>query len=302
MSRSSKGFADFFPTAPSVLQQKRSKPPLSRKRPRSPSGDESTLSQISPAHPISPLRGGEGRPSTNGACNGHLWTDQRSIIPDETETAHGDLLNGVGSASSTSTSSSLFSTKNNQQGTAVKNGSANLTPMTHVESSPPHSSLASPEWKNVRGRTTSSRDPSNLAAARAAMFEAQDSVTPGAALPVVRKQAHPGKGESRGIRVVYDPELDNTLTSKERKNRKVQEAPFGIYVGLSMDQVGTLKLTEWMIRTERVRQLIPGSESHIIRRAQLVTEKHVCDCRHTNSIRTLLTRTPSVQGRPKGLS
>lgn len=233
MSRSSKGFADFFPTAPSVLQQKRSKPPQSRKRPSSPSGNEPTLSQTSSPHPISSMRGGEGRPSTNGNCNGHLWTDPRSTLTDETDTAHGDLLNGVGSASSTSTSSSLFSTKYNQ-GTAVKNGSASLTPMTHVESSPPHSSLASPEWKNFRGRTTSSRDPSNLAAPRGAISEARDLLTPTAGLPVVCQQARPGKGEPRGIRVVYDPELDNTLTSKERKSRKVQEAPLGIYVGLSV--------------------------------------------------------------------
>ena len=235
MSRSSKGFADFFPTAPSVLQQKRSKPAQSRKRPRSPAGEEATLPPTLLAPHASSTSAGEGRPSTNGICNGHHRVEQTPHVPDESDTAHGDLLNGVGSASSTSTSSSVFSVNQNQRRMALKYGSASLTPMTNVDSSPPHNSVPSPERKQVHGGTASSRDPPNLAAARGATLKAHNSTISVDAPSASQSQARPGKGELKGVKVVYDPDLDDTLTSsKERKSRSVQEVPFGAEVRLSL--------------------------------------------------------------------
>lgn len=223
MSRSSKGFADFFPTAPSVLQQKRSKTSTGRKRPRSPSEQDTSLSHPSPENHGSSSKDCDGRPQLNGISNPYLPADRSRHVVDEGESAHGDLLNGVGSASSTSTSSSVFST-NFPQGKAPQTGaygSASLTPLTNAESSPPHNIVPSPRRQNVNNSSSVAKkalephDDPNLNCHR----------SPSGNLVPVTCQARPKKGEVKGVKIVYDPDLDGT-----KRSRKVQEVTFGAEV------------------------------------------------------------------------
>ena len=252
MSRSSKGFADFFPTAPSVLQQKRSKPLQGRKRPRSPPGVDATSSQKMPLPHTSSQRSEDGRSASNAMFNGQGRTEQPLNLPDDGDTAHGDLLNGVGSASSTSTSSSLFSINQNHHEAKIKNGSASLTPNTNVDSPPQQSSLASPRRNQVHGKTVSSKDPPNIVTLPTANSEAQSSLDRSCGPSFNRTQAQPQLREWKGARVIYDPELDSRLTSREeKKGRSIEEIAFCTKV--SQSQESSLSYP-----ARRFNRMIPG--------------------------------------------
>lgn len=218
-------FATFFPSAPSVIERKGSNPPHGQKRLRSPSREDVYLSHAPPKRHASSTRDSDGRHQGHGVRDGHDRAEQSTSRPEDNDTAHGDLLNGVGSASSTSTSSSLFSTN---RGMAVKNGSANLTPMTNLESSPPHSSAASPIWKQSHGRPVSNRDILSQATRRSSTANTygESSVEGGRCDP--RNQERPYR---KGAKVSYDPELDDTINSKEKKTRKIEEVPLRTIVG-----------------------------------------------------------------------
>ena len=41
------------------------------------------------------------------------------------------------------------------------------------------------------------------------------------------QSARPGKGEVKGFKAVYDPDLDKSLKGKEKRSRQVQFSPFG---------------------------------------------------------------------------
>ena len=39
--------------------------------------------------------------------------------------------------------------------------------------------------------------------------------------------ARPGKGEVKGFKAIYDPDLDKALKGREKRSRQVQFSPFG---------------------------------------------------------------------------
>lgn len=241
MSRSSKGFADFFPTAPSVLQQKRSKAAQNRRRPKSPSFGQSHISNVPKSTPASADGETEGDIVSNGARNVEARIDPICIVQEENESVQGDLLNGVGSASSTSTSSSIFSTSHRALGMAHPNEphtSTSLTPLTNVDSSPPSNPLNSPRRKRIHEMAASVGSTT-----RSPMQEqtrsASEVQTPNLRPHQSRAQARPGRGEIKGLKIVYDPDLDKSLNPKEKKSRKVQYQHFGKEVGLSCNTPAT---------------------------------------------------------------
>ena len=244
MSRASKGFADFFPTAPSVLQQKRSRAAQHRKRQQSPpveNIDSTSRGSGITASEVTEVIADDGDldhgPHLNGTACEEAMSDFTPVVHDEGDFAHGDLLNGVGSASSSSTTSSIFSTNHRTLGIANHGGvhqSTTLTPLTNTDSSPPgihkspsHNKLDS--FINI-GMGTSARTPDSNHRA-----PTPEALTPISSPRPDRSQARPAKGDVKGIKAVYDPELDKKLTSKERKGRKVQYKVFGEEVQLLSD-------------------------------------------------------------------
>lgn len=218
MSRSSKGFADFFPTAPSVLQQKRSKAAQLRKRPKSPS-----------IAPTLPKAQADKVALPNGGDGENLGVEHTSTTQDDSECVPGDLLNGVGSASSTSTTSSVFSTSHGAVHMAHTNDthkSTSLTPLTTADSSPPLNSLGSPSHSRLLNGPFSSKN-SNRSPSRQKVMEASATPRLQFSHPPSRIQARPAAGEAKGLKIVYDPDLDKKLSSKERKSRQPQYEPFG---------------------------------------------------------------------------
>src|SRR5437773_10187986 len=106
MSRASAGFADFFPTAPSVLQQKQKQAAKQRQRTR-PKPVEPPVPV--PIHPETVTATAasvqyelvENSTLVNGGSVGAGGSgDQGTPAQDDNESVQGDILNGVGSASS----------------------------------------------------------------------------------------------------------------------------------------------------------------------------------------------------------
>ena len=220
MSRSSKGFADFFPTAPSVLQQKRSKTAQERKRRESPV----VVSERSPAHVSSPsatntIHGDSGSHSlSNGTKTEQAILDVTPVAQEETEPIQGDLLNGVGSASSTSTTSSVFSSNHPplDTGRHGKISRTTLTPLTNDNPSPSglnHSPAYSKQEPRSSLVTQASYKPVPYKGIQPSTMAADLDLSHHA-------QARPGNGELKGVRITYDPELDKSISSKERRSRK----------------------------------------------------------------------------------
>ena len=219
MSRSSKGFADFFPTAPSVLQQKRSRHKESEKtrRPASPPPRHRNTHNTDHSSPSLPEpRFTDGEPQ--GSCDN---TEQTPRSTDDIGIINGDLLNGVGSASSTSTTSSLFDTSRaanyvNGEGQISKS----LTPLTNIDLSPPGyttSMNADRKYTSFDHQKPHQEDATSKSRARHNHVgsSAMDASTT-AAISAPRS----GKVEPKGERLVYDPELDRKL-DRDRSKRKV---------------------------------------------------------------------------------
>lgn len=229
MSRSSKGFADFFPTAPSVLQQKRSKASQDRRRHQSPSASQSCSSSALSAPPAPSDGEGEGDTLANRTANGHLSTMPNSH--EENDIANSDIAHEVGSTSSTSTTSSIFSAANRDANMAHHDGphkSTSLTPLTNIDSSPRANGNISPPKRRIYDEhlsvESSALSPPHDQLEGASTYQALDPAR--AQLPPALS-ARPGKGEIKGFKAVYDPDLDKTLKGKEKRSRQVQFSPFG---------------------------------------------------------------------------
>ena len=223
MSRSSKGFADFFPTAPSVLQQKKSRSAQEKKRQSSTSSTPlpSTLVHTSPERSSATAKKGDRRTGAHstGVSRDQSVSDTFQTGQDESESVQGDLLNGVGSASSSSTVSSVFDAQARQHDASQQkpNHQSELTPLTATDSSSPgthkspvpikpeSSSTLRPDF--VPQAAKSAIPPASNGMVMATAFSGGDGV-------------RPGSGQIKGVKATYDPELDKTISSKERRNRR----------------------------------------------------------------------------------
>lgn len=235
MSRASKGFADFFPTAPSVLQQKRSRTVQHRKKPKSSADEEpSSFAPSKLVHVNTENAGPDRLPLANGTHLEDNIIEPSPPTQEETESVQGDLLNGVGSASSTSTTSSVFSSHNRTDGPPHGNSKrghllAALTPLTNTDSSPPARNKSPPVLAKQAAYTSVHVHSDALSAlpVNTEMAHISTTLTPVSSPGVDPGEARPGKGESKGIKAIYDPELDKKLSSKDKKGRKVQYVTFG---------------------------------------------------------------------------
>ncbi len=242
MSRASAGsFADFFPTAPSVLQQKQKKAALDRRRRKSPSPPlpNCTAPNVSNSHPLLVHDGRREGYETSANEPDILMTDQDDRY--STNGDPGDLLNGVGSASSlTSTVDSVFS-HNSHSNPVIKTGSgagfSSMTPLTNHESSPPERSY-SPRFEKL---TTDIKHVSTSGfnyhvEAIQLPRSTSVSITPIATPPQKSVRARPGPGELKGFKALYDPELDQKLAAKDKKKVKVRYKKIGEEVSLQNTQ------------------------------------------------------------------
>ncbi|KAI9766528.1 MAG: histone methyltransferase set1 [Geoglossum simile] len=240
MSRASAGFADFFPTAPSVLQQKQKQAARQRQRARAkpveppvpvpihPETVAATSASIQDDPVESPTLVNGG---TNGAGGGGSG-EQGTPAQDDNESVQGDILNGVGSASShTSTVSSVFSATNHPATYSTAGGASNahtLTPLTNTDSSPPGRAATPPsQLKTTNPNSIPKYDPTYDCQAVDESADPAASMTPSYTPPPPRPTARAEGKVVKGYKITYDPDLDRTATSKERKKRTPVYQEFG---------------------------------------------------------------------------
>ena len=224
MSRSSKGFADFFPTAPAVLK--------ARKKSRSPSTSGNHLTQTAPLKAVSVHRESNGAGAISQTLNGSLSSvSERRITQEDPESNRGDLVHEIGSASSTSTTSSMFSAKCRSGKSEPKNIPPNpmdLTPLTNIDTSPRANSIHSPAKRPALdsrfGAGPTPASPSDESLGKG--YSPTESESSRSSEPD-RPSARPGKGEAKGYRITYDPATDRSSKAKDKRNREAQYEPFG---------------------------------------------------------------------------
>ena len=163
----------------------------------------------------------------NGDHSTHLSSIDRE---DRRRHDSGDILNGVGSASSlTSTSSSGFSANSHAVRHNGKMSTSAFTPLTQPDSSPSKaaSPLSIPKSEQVR----MGGSPMAFLAADVDRVHSQNA-TPAPSSPQDRPQIRPPQGEVKGYRAVWDPELDSKLGKEEKRKMKPKIRPFGAEVRL----------------------------------------------------------------------
>jgi histone-lysine N-methyltransferase SETD1 len=226
MSRASgASFAQFFPSAPRAAKDKAKE----RERVKSQGLDSPSIrpvadSKVSLSFPraddiASSRPGGDIKaPPVNGFAPS----------AEDNESLQGDLLNGVGSASShTSTVSSGFSAPAPQSNMSTLGGPRNvssLTPLTNIESSP--NPASSPQHK-AGFTATLSNELNNVIAVgtNSALFADSSAEAHTHTEPRVYAR-DPNKGV-KGIKCTYDPALDKTATKKAKLGKPIYKE-FGL--------------------------------------------------------------------------
>ncbi|KAK4979439.1 histone methyltransferase set1 [Elasticomyces elasticus] len=134
----------------------------------------------------------------------------------------GDVLNGIGSASSlASNASSIFSAPSSRH-----LGASSLTPLTNTDSSPP-SKTADPRLNKKPYGSMSASNGLLVGATTALPPRHSRNLTPEPSPPQDRPSLRPPQGEAKGYRAVYDPELDGKLSKDQKKKVKVRTKQFG---------------------------------------------------------------------------
>ncbi|KAF3481724.1 histone-lysine N-methyltransferase [Arthroderma uncinatum] len=244
MSRASAGFADFFPTAPSVLQKKRSK--SSQDRQKGKGACDASPSSVAGSVAATEHDGGGFCAIANGhdslsptdaaaATTTTATTDAADALDaaaDSQPVANGEgqghvtpSTNRIGSSSSTATESSVSScTSGGPSAGTTLNGISNyaLTPLTNTDSSPPRKS-GSPMLPKPAGVDTSHDHPVR---SKRNIDDAKAAVTPIHTPPSPRRHPRPAGNAAKGYKLVYDPDLDKKTPSKD-KRQKPQYAAFG---------------------------------------------------------------------------
>lgn len=284
-------FAKFFPTAPSVLQQKKSRSKSAQEKKHVGSSALDVHQDPSPAPGFTAqvsaqAATGEGETFVTFANDGANFAEPTSMMQDESEHAQGDLLNGVGSASSTSTASSVFSGTNHPPTMANYGGAQSfLTPLTNSDSSPSGKAVSPPPVISTCAKTppevTSTRLEGTVQLAPASPIAVAGSNIQ----PLLRLTARPSGREVKGSRAIYDPELDKKLSSKERRSRKVQYRDFGEEVSPSQFSNGqrACSIIEKSLRISSASSANVSNTIEFHRKTPLLPT-HACQLRITHEV------------------
>ncbi|KAI1864807.1 uncharacterized protein JN550_008627 [Neoarthrinium moseri] len=216
-SASGAGFAKYFPAAPRAAREKAAERERAKSRASDTAADRdapSSASTPAPSSSSSAARRDAIKPDPSSSSDAaHLPTDDNESLP-------GDILNGVGSASShASTASSVFST-----GSAVNASShasnSHLTPLTNagsptnIQSSKTAATAARPSQDGRRHIDSTSAPLSDSSMSR--RTNAPNRIP-----------ARDPARQIKGTRCTHDPLLDKKLSSTERKTAKPTYKPFG---------------------------------------------------------------------------
>ncbi|KAI2641819.1 histone H3-K4 methyltransferase Set1 [Hypomontagnella submonticulosa] len=205
----SAGYKEFFPNAPRAARDK------ANERQREKSSRASEAADI------------DSKTATPAPRDGAKYESSLSDAPhpptDDTESLQGDILNGVGSASShASTASSVLTTFTSATLNASSRASnSNNTPLTNVGSPTNPSYMQAAKQRSSTIHTTTSRsDSTNPTKASGSL-----SSLPGAAK---RPPARDPNLSIRGTKCIHDPSTDKSLSSSDRKTMKPKYKNIGL--------------------------------------------------------------------------
>ena len=214
-------FAQFFPAAPRAAKDRAMERERGRRTAESPSSNPAAdqNGRRTPAP-----RPDEGAVTSRSRRDGSA-SDIAHPATDDSESVQGDTLNTVGSASShASTSSSVFSTSARQNGlAAAKASNSQFTPLTTVESpsysispNPTKPSTSTPQYPDkVNGFASKPAGATNI------------SPAPDGLSAIQRIPARDPSVSVKGIKCTYDPLLDRSISSSEKKKAKPIYKEFG---------------------------------------------------------------------------
>ena len=220
-------FAQFFPTAPRAAKDKAKE----REKSKSMSIDSPSI------RPAADTKAAASNSRVDDSCSSRGVGESIPTAPDaapppaeDNESLQGDLLNGVGSASShTSAVSSVFSVPAQQPNISASGASRNLsslTPLTNADSSPSRTTSPS-HYKSGVPATNSTWFSTEKAVGQDDVLQAQ-TVFADQPPPEPRVFARdPNKGV-KGIICTYDPLLDRKLSSNEKKKARPTYKEFGL--------------------------------------------------------------------------
>jgi len=229
MSRASgASFAQFFPAAPKAAKERAKERVKSKSQTiESPISRAAADIQVVYNNISRNDDAGLTRPADGNACN----ADAPPALAEDNESLPGDTLNGVGSASShSSTVSSVFSAPA-QQSNIPNSGTAqnvsSLTPLTNIDSSPnpgtsPGGYKSSAQATNASGFTTNNSLLSHNDVAQSQ----PPNTNPNSTEP--RILARDPSRSVKGEKCTYDPLTDRKLSSNERKKAKAKYVEFGL--------------------------------------------------------------------------
>lgn len=221
-------FASFFPQAPSVLSQRRPKSstldkclasPIIRENPReSGSLGRSCGARTQNAKPVAALSSERTR-AHNGV--------RKKASEDDLDNGPADIAHEVGSASSTSTTESVFSTHQKNSRAAQNTNALNptsLTPLTNIDSSPCANGIQTPQRNLADSIYPAVVSPESPPAHGSRKDRDQVSSERWRSPRLGRPDARPGKGLAKGYRIIYDPASDR---SGKKKSREPEYQVFG---------------------------------------------------------------------------
>ncbi|KAN0089891.1 histone H3-K4 methyltransferase Set1 [Hyaloscypha variabilis] len=220
-------FAQFFPSAPRAAKDKAKE----REKSKSFSIDSPSIRPVADTKAVaSTFRVDDGGSSRGGGDSMPPAPDASAPQAEDNESLQGDLLNGVGSASShTSAVSSVFSAPGQQPNISTSGTSRNvssLTPLTNADSSP--SRVTSPnQYKTGAPATNSTWSSAEKPIGHDDVLQAQPASAdqPPSEPRVFARD--PNKGV-KGMICTYDPLLDRKLSSNEKKKAKPIYKEFGL--------------------------------------------------------------------------
>ena len=280
MSRASAGsFAAFFPNAPSVLEKKRKRSSSQAVEAPSKSSTSRLALEAAPVDRVSPtIAASEARSITEQA-----FTQGPSVREDDEirSSESGDILNGVGSASSlASTTSSIFSNPrptHSSHSHGATTAAHALTPLTNTEPSPPEKGNSPTQTRIANGVTHMDRSPPTGALAAELVNHVSNTITPVHTPPEAQPTAQPALGEIRGHKIHFDPETAEGLTKEQRKKSKVKYRYFVMQEVRRCHQYVQSALTSMpqdRVNTPDPREALPGYKEGLFSKKSLTTIKY----------------------------
>jgi [histone H3]-lysine4 N-trimethyltransferase SETD1 len=210
-------FAQFFPAAPRAARDKATERERAKYRAiDGADGDPRTFSAASTA-----------RPHRDSIRDAPAFHDGAHQPTDDGESMAGDILNGVGSASShASTASSVFSGAANPTPAIQAHASNTLTPLTNADSPIYPPNPASLHQNKQQSSVARAIDAAKVDSPKL-LPSTGSQTTLRSTVGANRVPARDPSRQDKGMKCTHDPLTDKKLCSSERKSMKPTYKTFG---------------------------------------------------------------------------